>query len=332
MAFREGQRQKNQGILVVSLDNLGDLVFASALVAPIREHFPAARIGLWCKSYSAGLASLIPDVSEVYAADPFWDRSPGTGKGSLSAFVSTFRSVRRARFARAILFSAPWRTSAAVAGAGIPQRIGLERRRNQRWLTDVLPPEDRKKPVLEEVTRLLAPLGIHRSALRYRLDASRLQKENAIVSEIMGSDSFVALHPFAGGEARCVALDEWIKVADELTARDKTILWVGNAAELSRLRALRQNRASWRYSDSLLSGNLTTVAAAISRAQIFVGHDSGPMHIAAALQVPTVGVFAPGEPERTFPQGEGRWRIVSHQSPLDISADQILEEAEALLQ
>jgi ADP-heptose:LPS heptosyltransferase len=151
------------------------------------------------------------------------------------------------------------------------------------------------------------------------------------VSNVIGSDSFIALHPFAGSETRCVALEEWVKVADELGARDKKVLWVGNTTELSRLRSLGQNRESWRYSDSLLNGDLTTVAAAISRARIFVGHDSGPMHIAAALQVPTVGVFAPGEPARTFPQGEGPWRIVSRQSPRDIAADQILEEAKALL-
>jgi ADP-heptose:LPS heptosyltransferase len=332
MAFPDGQPQKKQAFLIVSLDNLGDLVFASALVAPLREHFPEARIGLWCKSYSAGLAPLISDIDDVYAADPFWDRSPGTGKGSLSAFLSAIRGVRRARFDCAILSSAPWRTSAAVAAARVPQRIGLERRRNGRWLTDVLPPEDRKKPVLEEIARLLVPLEIQRSGLRYRLDASRLDNEHSVVTKVIGSDSFVALHPFAGSEARCVALDEWVRVADELAGRDEKVLWIGNGSELSRLRAFKPNSESWRYSDSLSNGDLTTVAAAISRARILVGHDSGPMHIAAALRVPTIGVFAPGEPARTFPQGEGEWRIVSRQSPRDITADQILEEAKALLQ
>jgi hypothetical protein len=105
--FGTGNGKKNKSILVVSLDNLGDLVFASGLVQPIREQFPDAKIGLWCKAYAAGLAPLIPDVSEVYAADPFWDRSPGTGKGSLPGFVSSIASVKRARFGHAIVTSAP---------------------------------------------------------------------------------------------------------------------------------------------------------------------------------------------------------------------------------
>ena len=331
MAFRDGQRKKNKSILVVSLDNLGDLIFASALVQPIREQFPDAKIGLWCKAYAAGLAPLIPDVGEVYAADPFWDRSPGTGKGSLPGFVSSIASVKRARFGHAIVTSAPWRTAAAVAAAGIPQRIGLERRRNRRWLTDVLPPENRKKPVLDEIARLLAPLGIQRSSLRYKLDASGLHEEHATVSKIIG-DPFVALHPFAGSETRCVKLEEWAKVAAELAVRDVKVLWVGSTPELARVKSLADTTNSWHFSDALSNGSLTTVAAAISRAKIFIGHDSGPMHIAAALGVPTVGVFAPGEPERTFPQGEGAWRIVSGDSPIDITAEQILEEASALLE
>ena len=60
---------------MVSLDNLGDLVFASALVPPLRERFPSARIAVWCKEYAAGLGPLLPGVDSVYHADPFWDRT-----------------------------------------------------------------------------------------------------------------------------------------------------------------------------------------------------------------------------------------------------------------
>jgi ADP-heptose:LPS heptosyltransferase len=331
MRSHEGQPQRRDSILVVSLDNLGDLVLASALLDPLRERFPRARIGLWCKAYASGLAPLLAQVDAVYASDPFWDRSPGTEKGSVKRFLSTAASVKRARFDTAILVSAPWRTAAAVATTGIRRRIGLERRRNRLWLTDVLPPEDRTKPVLHEVARLLGPLGIHPADLRYRLDASHLTDENAIVRKALGAEPFVTLHPFAGSENRCVSLDEWVRVAEEFAARDMLPLWIGTATELRKLRNRSDARANWHYSDDLGNGSLTAVAVAISRARIFIGHDSGPMHIAAALSVPTVGVFAPGEPVRTFPQGSGQWRMVSGVSPAEITANDILEEAWALL-
>lgn len=330
MAFREGQPQKGDSILVVSLDNLGDLVFASALLGPLREKFPQARIGVWCKAYASGLAPLLPHVDEVYAADPFWDRSPGAAKGSLGRFLSARALVKRAQFDRAIVFSAPWRTAAAVASLGVRQRIGLERRRNGRWLTDLLPAEDRSKPVLDEVARLLEPLQIKKDNLVYRLDANGLSDEHEIVRNTFGDNSFVALHPFAGSEGRCVSLDEWIRVAAELGSRDMRVLWIGTTPELNRLRSRPDARREWIYSDAFSKSSLTTVAVAISSARLFIGHDSGPMHIAAALSVPTVGVFAPGEPARTFPQGPAEWRMVFRSSPTDITAEDILEEAAQL--
>ena len=331
MAAERGQRERPGSILVVSLDNLGDLVFASALVPPLREHFPTSRIAVWCKEYSSGLVPLLPAVDETYSSDPFWDRAPGAEKGSLRGFLSIAAAVRRARFDTAILCFAPWRTAAAVAATGIPVRIGLERRRNQRWLTEILSAEDRGMPVLEDVARLLRPLGIRAGPLRYHLEVSHLTNELATVAKSIGSDRYVALHPFAGSESRCVKLDEWIGVATELSSLGMSILWIGTAQELGRLRRRQDARGYWRYSDTLFGGSLTTVSVAISRAQLFLGHDSGPMHIAAALGIPTVGVFAPGEPQRTFPQGTGRWRIIARPSPLEITCRDILAEARGLL-
>jgi ADP-heptose:LPS heptosyltransferase len=331
MAAEDGQRERPESILVVSLDNLGDLVFASALLSPLREHFPSAHIAVWCKEYSSGLVPLLPSIDASYSADPFWDRAPSREKGPARRFLSVAAAVRRARFDAAILCLAPWRTAAAVAATGIPLRIGLERRRNRRWLTETLSAEDRGKPVVEEVTRLLEPLGIRDAAPRYRLDASHLTGQLAKVADSMGSNSYVALHPFAGSDDRCVALEEWVLVANELSSSGVSILWIGTSRELGRLRQRADAHQEWRYSDILFSGDLTMTSVAVSNAKLFIGHDSGPMHIAAALSVPTLGVFAPGEPKRTFPQGNGKWRIISHSSPTEITAQDILDEARALL-
>jgi ADP-heptose:LPS heptosyltransferase len=331
MATENGQRQtlESKRLLVVSLDNLGDLVFASALLPALRECFPSGHIAVWCKKYSSGLGPLLPAIDEIYSADPFWGRSPGGKKGSLSAFLRTVRSIRHARFDTAILCFAPWRTAAAVASLGIPVRVGLERRRNRRWLTHLLPAEDRGRPVLDEVSRLLEPFGIRRP-LSYRLDVTGLDIELAAVRSAIGGQRIVALHPFAGSENRCVKLTEWLNVATELSSLGIKPLWIGTSTELHRLRQLGNTRSEWRYTDVLFDGSLTKVALAISTSALFVGHDSGPLHIAAALNVPSVAIFAPGEPARTFPQGSGRWRMIARSSPQEISAQDILAEARIL--
>ena len=315
-------------ILLVSLDNLGDLVFASALAPPLRERFPSASLDVWCKEYTADVAKLIPGVSGVIASDPFWDVAPGRAKGSRAAFLRAFRQVRSRRYDVAILAAAPWRTAAAVAATRIPRRIGLGRRKNRYFLTDVLPDERTDRPVLSEMARLLAPLGIDTGGLEYRLDASALASRRERLAATV-SRPYAALHPFASKENRCVALSVWIELSRTLAARGMSILWIGSPNELNRLRA-NSALAEWRYIDGVGDGSLADTAAALADAALFVGHDSGPLHVAGALGVPVVGIFAPGEPLRTFPQGIGKSRMLARPSPAGITATDILNEIDAL--
>jgi heptosyltransferase-2 len=316
-------------ILVASLDNLGDLVFASALTPLLRERFPDAEITLWCKRYTAPIAELLPGVDRVESAEPFWDRAPGGRRGGVLEFVRSVLRLRRRRFDLAVLAAAPWRTAAAVAVTGATRRIGLARRKNARWLTDVLPAEDIRKPVLGEMARLLEPLGIMPATpLRYELATAPLEPRRERFRPLLGARP-AALHAFASKRGRCVPLEEWLAVAAELQRRGYDPLWIGSPAELAEVRRLA-GAATWKYADRLGDGTLADSAAAISLAHLFIGHDSGPLHIAGAFGVPVVGVFAPGEPLRTFPQGVGESRILSRESPVGITADDILELVDQL--
>lgn len=312
-------------ILLVSLDNLGDMVFASALAPPLEERFPRATLDIWCKEYTADVARLVPGVHDVIAADPFWDRAPGRGKGSMLAFLRTLRTVRGRRYDVAILAAAPWRTAAAVAAAGIPMRIGLRRRKNERYLTHPLPHEDISRPVMTEHARLLGPLGIEGARLRYRLDTTPLESRRARLSGLVRRP-FAALHPFASKANRCVALPVWCELARRLEReRRLSILWIGSSGELARLRETG-SEPTWRFIDDEGDGSLAETAAALSLASLFVGHDSGPLHVAGAFGVPVVGIFAPGEPHRTFPQGIGPSRMLARPSPDGIDVEAILRE------
>ena len=315
-------------ILLVSLDNLGDLVFASALAPPLRAQFPTATLDVWCKEYTADIGPLIPGVSRVVASDPFWDRAPGRGKGSLRAFLRAVRTVRAAHYDVAILAAAPWRTAAAVAATRVPMRIGLRRRKNRAFLTHALPDEDPRRPVLTELARLLEPLGIPPQPLAYRLDTAPLAQRRARVVRNV-RQPFAALHPFASKQNRCVALPVWIELASRLRSRGYDVLWIGSRREMEELRHTTRD-SSWHFIDRESDGTLADTAAVLSLAGLFVGHDSGPLHIAGAFGVPVVGVFAPGEPLRTFPQGIGPSRMLARAAPDQITALDIEREVDAL--
>jgi heptosyltransferase-2 len=315
-------------ILLVSLDNLGDMVFASALAPPLHERFPRATLDVWCKAYTADVARLVPGVNDVIAADPFWDRAPGRGKGALGPFLRALRTIRARRYDVALLAAAPWRTAAAVAATRIPMRIGLSRRKNRAFLTHALPDEDVRRPVLTELARLLEPLAAGAGPLRYRLDPSPIEPRRRRLAAAL-VQPFAALHPFASKANRCVALPVWVALARRLAERGLAILWVGSRAELEPLRE-KDNRDDWQFVDRDGDGSLADTAAALSMAALFVGHDSGPLHIAGAFGIPVVGIFAPGEPLRTFPQGVGPSRLLARSSPEGITLDDILSEIDAM--
>jgi ADP-heptose:LPS heptosyltransferase len=164
----------------------------------------------------------------------------------------------------------------------------------------------------------------------YRLDATPLESQRGSFARSLGPGPRVALHAFAGSRARCVPLAEWRGVADELVRRDIGVLWIGSPAELAEV---REGGASpeWRFADAIGNGSLRDATALISLCHAFIGHDSGPMHVAAALDVPVLGIFAPGEPARTFPQGPGPSRVIARPSPAGITADVILRELDLLV-
>ena len=321
---------KPRRILVVALDNLGDLVFASALTPPLRRALPDSVIDVWAKAYTAEVARFIPHVSAVVAADPFWAAAPGRPRASVRSFLRSIAEVRARRYEVAIVTGAPWRTAAAVAAARIPIRIGAERRHNRHFLTQVVAAEDRGRSVLVEQARLLEPLGIMSVEPRYVLDAHADDALRSAVSARLPA-RFAALHPFAGDRRRCVPLAEWRRVAALLTQRGVPTLWIGNTRELDEIRREGlDGDGGALFADRLGGGSLAASAMALSLASVFAGHDSGPLHVAGAFGVPVVGVFAPGEPHRTFPQGTGPSRVIARPSPEGITAQTILREIESL--
>jgi ADP-heptose:LPS heptosyltransferase len=92
----------------------------------------------------------------------------------------------------------------------------------------------------------------------------------------------------------------------------------------------REHRPNALCIDHLHDGSLAASAAALSLASLFVGHDSGPMHLAGAFGVPVVGVFVTGSPVRYGPQGIGPSRTVYVPNPVQIDPSDVIREIDSL--
>lgn len=299
-------------ILVVALDNLGDLVFASSLPPAIRARYPESTIGLWCKAYTAGIASLMPDVQSVVAADPFWDDAPGHPKGAIAPFLRALARVRAAHWEIALLASPQWRVAAAVVSARIPIRIGQARHYNRSLLTHVLPPADRARPVVDDLGSLLEPLDARAPTLATYLDPAPLAEPRRRLRDQLGPGAVAVINPFVTLAPVGIPLETWVGVARTLRDQGRTVVWTGTRAQLTALHRDVPLESGWRSALELTDGSLRDAAALLSSADLYLGCDSGPLHLSAALGVPVVGVFPNmSKLPRFTPQGRGRFRLVT---------------------
>jgi ADP-heptose:LPS heptosyltransferase len=314
-------------ILLVSLDNLGDLVFASALPAAIKSRFPDAMIGLWCKAYTADIAPLFPHVTWTAAADPFWDDAPGRPKGSVRPFVGAIRDIRRQRFDVALIASPQWRVAAAVAAARIPVRIGQRRNYNRRFLTQVLPAADRGRPVVADLGSLLEPLGLSREGLTTFLDPAPLEPLRQTYREKLGPSPIAVINPFVTLSPVGIDWRIWLEVARTLAERSYTVVWHGTNEQLVKFRRHVDFDAGWRSAEQVCDGSLRSGAALLAAADVYFGCDSGPLHLSAALGVPVIGVFPlASKLPRFAPQGRAVSRVVQG----TVSAAAIVEAFDSL--
>jgi heptosyltransferase-2 len=144
-------------------------------------------------------------------------------------------------------------------------------------------------------------------------------------------DSPIALHPGSGGERKNWPLDRWIDLANHFLAQGRQLLIVGGESDTARLAELRARlpRESVRFAEHL---PLPLLAALLARCRLFIGHDSGISHIAAAVGTPCVLLFGPTDPAVWAPANPGTRIITSPTGDMrDIALDSVRAMADSVL-
>jgi len=161
-------------ILVVVLDNIGDLVFSSVIFRQLRARWPTCELTVWCKDYAFEIAQLLPGSPRIYSADPIWDKAPGRKKGRWTPFLRTLWELRRHHFDLTIVCSKNWRASAATALLHTKRSIGYAGSKSNRFLCDPVTVSAHQESVIQELNHLLTPLFIPDPQVRYQLDRDSL--------------------------------------------------------------------------------------------------------------------------------------------------------------
>uniref|UniRef100_UPI0040575EF6 glycosyltransferase family 9 protein n=1 Tax=Candidatus Electronema sp. TaxID=2698783 RepID=UPI0040575EF6 len=288
-----------RSILLIRTAYIGDVIMTLPMLRPLKERFPESRITVLTALGAAPLLQGHPYADEVVTFAPFWFYR----SANFADYLRFIRAFRRRQFDLVIeargdirdilLLAAPLRSRFKVS-YGIGGGAYL--------LTHVVPyPGLRHKVEYHlDICRFLGcpdkPLdwGLH-------LTAEEQTQARQLLERLGVSGPFLCAHPGSRlplktwPEERCAALYDLL-----LERFGLPLLLLGGAddqARIERIMAMMRGKAV------SLAGrtSLREMAAVLQKASLFVCNDSAPMHLAAALNTPTVALFGPSKSAETRP-------------------------------
>lgn len=311
-------------VLVVRLDNLGDLLMTTPAIAALREGLPDdARITLLCSRATSQALPHLPDVNEAIVYDAPWVKGEGGHRAPRQDHELIGQLAARG-FDAAVIFTVYTQSALPAALmcrlAGIPLRLAHCRENPYDLLTDwVLDPEP-ASGIRHEVERQLALVA----RLGFRTEDARLLFRTRALDEAsleerlyeLGVDRgqpYVVVHPGATASSRRYPAERFGVAADAIVhATGAAILYTGSRAEEE---LVRRAQASMRVPSYSLAGRLSLgeFAVLLRDARLLVSNNSGPVHLAAALATPVVDLYALTNPQHTPWQVPSR--VLNHDVP-----------------
>ncbi len=316
-------------LLIVRLSAMGDVIHALPLAQNARA--AGASVGWVVEPALAGLLEGNPACAAIFRADTKgWRRrllAPET-----RAQIAALRAELRA-FApdRALDVQGLWKSAAIARAAGAPV-VGFSRSARREPASSLLctipitPPTDAAH-VVDQNLSLLSGAGI---PVKTRApDASYLERlpspdADAFLASV--ERPFVLIHPGAGRPEKAWGEERFAHLARGLI-RERQISTVvswgpGDERRAERLRALLPRRPP------LPRLGFAGLARVIREAALFVAGDTGPLHLADALGVPTLALFGPTDPSRNGPYRDRRGVVADMRGASD---EEVLRLAEMVM-
>ncbi len=287
-------------ILIVRLGAIGDVANALVVAAALAREEPRPKVGWVVHDLAAPLVRGNPCVDRVH----LWKR--GSGLAGLRRLMQELRAERYGlaldlqRIAKSALF-------ARLSGA--PRVLGFDRARCKElsWLltTERVAPGDRHRHMVQQYLDFVRHLGLRARSPEHVLpsDPAAERRADLLVLELGGAPILVNLGaskpanrwvPGRFGELALAAAERF----------DAPVCLIGGPDDRRLFPADVEGVQGSRVRDLVGATSLVELWALERRARLFVGLDTGPMHLAAAVGLPCVILFGAADPRRTGPWGD----------------------------
>lgn len=305
--------QQARRVLLVRLDNLGDLLMTTPAFAAVRESLPEAHVALLAAPGMAALKPHLPVLDEVIGFHAPWVKAGAAALEGEAAGETERALVQRlqdARFDAAIVFTVCTQSALPAAllcrMAGIPLVLAHARERAYGLLSDEVPDRDVVAAGMRHEVRrqldLVAHVGLCTAdeRLRFTLRSEDRHAAQALLASagVAPQRPYVLLHPGASAASRRYPPEAYGAAAGLLAREGALVVFCAGAGEGE---LLERARAAMQGPSIALAPppDLGTLAALVDGAQVLVANNSAPAHLAAALGTPVVDLYALTNPQHT---------------------------------
>jgi heptosyltransferase-3 len=288
-----------RSVLIIKLRYIGDVLLATPTVRAIKAARPDVRVTMMLNRGTEDVLSGNPDMVEIVVLD----------KGSLAAQWRLIAGLRRRRFDTVIDLTDGDRSAFLSWISGAPVRIGFndEHRWRGRCYTQVIHPVPGVRHRIDRDLEALKPIGIQAGSkdLQLWLTAEEENSADQLLDQlgVQRSQPMVILQPGARYWFKAWPPERFAELADHLMSQYGCQVLIGGGDQdidlAQQIRELAKSRP-------VIMAGRTTIkqfAAIAKKSALFVGSDSGAMHIATAVDTPVVALFGPSDPREWGPRG-----------------------------
>jgi ADP-heptose:LPS heptosyltransferase len=283
-------------VLAVRLDRLGDLVLTLPALDDLAAAYPNAHRVVMVPPAHAPLLRGRPAVHRVVAAEHDGDvHALALGIAAVEPDLAVdFSPIDDLRAAR------------ALALARVPDRVGLAGGGREVYFTKTASTGNRSRPLTEANGLVVEAAGGNAStaAPYLEIDSDAGIEAEGLLRQLGSPSGWprIAVHPGGYYPSQRWPIDRFADVAVALAARKRgKIVILGGPGDDELVRALHRFGAD--HSVIVPTVDVLSLAAVLSRCDILIANNSGPLHLAGAVGLPTVSIMGPTDPVMFWPMG-----------------------------
>lgn len=293
-------------ILVIKPSSMGDIVLALPVLSALRKGFPDARISWLVRTDFAPLLENHPHLTDIILFDREFLGKAWFRPRAFASLLSLIMRLRRSKFDAVVDLQGLFRTASLSWLSGCRKRLGMENAREfaHIFYTHKVTQDSSCIHLVDYYLKIITGLDIPEADVQFLLPSDPAAADSIngkLADHNVSPDNYAVFATGSAHSDKCWPVERFADLADRISSQfGLSIVVVGAASQTPAVDSLA-NLANVPIANFAGRTSITELIALIRNARLVVSNDTGPGHIAAALDKPLVLIFGRSNPARVAP-------------------------------